>query len=486
MSIRVRLLLSYLAMLIIPIVLSFFAVIFLGHVYFEDIRSIYNLDYRHNSAEGFKQQAAAFEEIRLTIVNNPDKLLDTNYLQQLDRKIKVINTGIVVSKNHQITYASPIIDDPQILSRLPRYGGRHHEDGPIVVGKRIFQPWQFDFVFNDNSPGSVFLIADLSPVSSLAKKFIGSLFLTVLLILILTNGLLTFFVSRSIIRPIERLKEAAQQIKEGNLNFVVTTKSNDEIGQLCRSFEEMRARLKESVEMQLQYENNRKELITSISHDLKTPVTAIKGYVEGLMDGVANTPEKKQKYIETIYRKTAEIDRLIDELFLFSKLDLKKEPFNFEKVELKQYLQDCAEELALDLDKKGIRLNYNPVGNEPLWVIADREKLKRVVNNIVDNAVKYMNKDIGIIEIGIFDVDDKFVTVQIRDNGQGIPKESLALIFDRFYRTDPSRNSTTGGSGLGLSIARYIIEEHGGRVWAESEEGQETSIFFTLKRVNNA
>lgn len=487
MSIRVKLLLSYIAMLVIPVVLLIGAAGMLGHAYLGDIRHIYNLDFRHNSVEEFnRQQALAFDDITLTIANNPDKLLDVNYLQQVDKKINVMNTGIIVRKNDQTIYASSVINKPEILNRLPQFGAQHQEDKPIIAGQSIFHPRQFDFYFSDNSPGSVFLVTDFSPIGAFARKFFLSMVLAVLLILIFTNGLLTFIVSRSIIRPIQSLKNAARQIKEGNLDCSVSCKSNDEIGQLCQAFEEMRSKLKESIELQMQYEDNRKELISNISHDLKTPVAAIKGYVAGIMDGVADTPEKAKKYIQTIHSKASDIDKLIDELFLFSKLDLKKELFNFEKVEIKQYLQDSTEDLKFDLGKKEIKLNFAPKNKEPLWVVADREKLKRVISNIVDNAVKYMDKEAGTIEIILIEGSNEYVTMQIADNGQGIPKEILALIFDRFYRADPSRNAANGGSGLGLAIAKGIIEGHGGRIWAKSEEGRGTSIFFTLRKVKNS
>ncbi|MHB1043545.1 MAG: sensor histidine kinase [Eubacteriales bacterium] len=433
----------------------------------------------------------AFDDIRLTIASNSDKLLDMNYLRQVDKKINVMNTGIIVRKNEQIVYVSGIINKQEIIYRLPQFGAQRQEDKPIIAGKSIFEPRQFDFYFSDNSPGSVFLVTDFSPIGAFARKFFLSMMLAVFLILILTNGLLTYIVSRSIIRPIQSLKKAARQIKEGNLDFSVSCKSNDEIGQLCQAFEEMRSKLKESIELQLQYEDNRKELISNISHDLKTPIAAIKGYVAGIMDGVADTPEKTSKYIRTIHSKASDIDKLIDELFLFSKLDLKKELFNFERVEIKQYLQDSTEELKFDLGKEergytGIELNFYPENKEPLWVVADREKLKRVISNIVDNAVKYMDKEAGTIDITLMEDSDEFATIQIADNGQGIPKEALSLIFDRFYRADPSRNSINGGSGLGLAIARRIIEGHGGGIWAESEEGQGASIFFTLRKVKNS
>lgn len=493
MSIRVKLLLSYLAMLIIPVVLSLLAAVLIGQAYLGDIKDGYRLDFKQHAVENLiKEGAITFEEIRQTVAGNPDKLMDLAYVEALDRKVSVINTGIIVRKNAQNIYVSTALNKPEILARLSQFGayrkGLRHEDhdgGPALIGNSLYSIQQFDFYFQDNSPGSLFMVSDVSPIGSFARKYLGSLFLAVLLILIITNGFLTIIVSRSLIKPIEALKNGAEKIKEGNLNFEVKSDSNDEIGQLCHVFEEMRCKLKESIDLQMQYEDNRKELLSNISHDLKTPITAIKGYTEGIMDGVADSPEKMQKYVQTIHSKAIDVDKMIDELFLFSKLDLKKEPFNFEKVDMTSYLQHSAEELLLDLNKKGIQLNFNIGNDEPIIAIADREKLKRVITNIIDNSIKYMDKKPGQISIKLQDGIDT-ITVEISDNGQGISKQALSLIFDRFYRADLSRNTAIIGSGLGLAIARRIIEEHGGIMWAESEEDLGTSIFFTLKKGSQA
>ncbi|PKM78343.1 MAG: sensor histidine kinase [Firmicutes bacterium HGW-Firmicutes-15] len=492
MSIRLRLLLSYIAMLVVPVVLTIVVGGIIAHAYLGDIKDIYNFDMKPNSVESvIKEQASAFEQIQLTTSKDPDKLMDIAFLQGLDKKFNLINSGIVVRKKNQIIYTSNIVNDPDISNKLPPYGGPtkgggakgepHNDREPLLIGDNLFFFQQFDFSFTDYSTGSVFIVSDVSPIGKLARDFLGSFFLAILLILVITNGLLTYIVSRSILKPIEALKNAAGQIKEGNLNFKVKTDSNDEIGQLSRTFEEMRCKLQESIELQMQYEENRKELISNISHDLKTPIAAIKGYTEGIMDGIPDSPEKLEKYIQTIHSKAIDVDKLIDELFLFSKLDLKREPFNFEKVEMISYLQHSTEELLLDLNKKGIQLKFETDHDKPLTVIADREKLKRVINNIIDNSVKYMDKSPGEISITLQDGSDR-VTIGIRDNGQGISQAALSLIFDRFYRADPSRNTTIQGSGLGLSIAQRIIEEHGGRIWAESKEGVGTSIFFTLEK----
>jgi signal transduction histidine kinase len=341
---------------------------------------------------------------------------------------------------------------------------------------------QHDFNFSDGSRGSAFIVTDTNMIVEFVRNFSSLFFIALFIILVVTNGLLTYFVSRSIIRPLRSLKRAADEIKEGNLDFEIKPESHDEIGELSVSFEQMRRKLKESVELQLQYEENRKELISNISHDLKTPVTAIKGYVEGIIDGVSNSPDKLDKYVKTIYAKAVQMDRLIDELFLFSKLDLKKLPFHFEEVELGSFLRDCYEELHMDMEEKGVSFLLETPGTDfTAWVIADRDKLKRVLTNIIENALKYMDKAQGIIRLRMHDTGDR-VVVEVEDNGQGISAEALPHIFDRFYRADPSRNAATGGSGLGLAIVKQIIEEHCGLIWAKSEPGVGTSIYFALKK----
>ena len=303
----------------------------------------------------------------------------------------------------------------------------------------------------------------------------------ILVILVFTSVTVGSWLYRSVAVPLVKLKNATNNIKEGNLEFTMDVEGNDEFAELCRDFEEMRIRLKESTEEKIVLDKDHKELISNISHDLKTPITAVKGYVEGIMDGVADTPEKMERYIRTIYNKTTEMDHLINELTFYSKIDTNRIPYTFSKICVNEYFNDCEEELELELEVKGIELVYaNHVGDD-VMIIADGEQLMRVVNNIVSNAVKYMNKEHGIIQIRIKDVGD-FIQVEIEDNGKGIAAKDLANIFDRFYRTDVSRNSSKGGSGIGLSIVKKIMEDHGGKVWASSKEGIGTIMYFVLRK----
>ena len=310
------------------------------------------------------------------------------------------------------------------------------------------------------------------------------LFFTALVILIFTSVSVGLWIYRSVATPLVKLRKATQNIKDGNLDFVLDVEGTDEFAELCRDFEEMRRRLKKSAEEKLVLDKENKELISNISHDLKTPITAVKGYVEGIMDGVADTPEKMDRYVRTIYNKTVEMDHLINELTFYSKIDTNRIPYTFSKLNVEDYFSDCAEEVGLELETRGIQLCYANYVDSDVQAIADGEQIRRVIHNIISNAIKYMDKGKGmkgIIQIRVKDVGD-FVQVEIEDNGKGIAAKDLPYIFDRFYRTDVSRNSAKGGSGIGLSIVRKILEDHGGKVWATSREDVGTIMYFVLRK----
>ncbi len=319
----------------------------------------------------------------------------------------------------------------------------------------------------------------------LPNSFILDLILMIIIILILTSIVMTSWIYRSIVIPVHKLNTAMQQIAEGNLDYSIEADSQDEIGHLCEDFEDMRKRLKESTETKIQYDTENRELVSNISHDLKTPITAIKGYVEGIMDGVADTPEKMEKYIKTIYNKANEMDRLINELTLYSRIDTNRIPYNFHRINVNDYFRDCVEEVGLELEDKNIEFHYSNYLDNDIRIIADPEQLRRVVNNIIGNSIKYIDKPKGVLNITINDIGDA-IQVEIEDNGKGIAPKDLPNIFERFYRTDASRNSAQGGSGIGLSIVKKIIEDHGGYIWATSKEGIGTTIHFCLRKYQEA
>ncbi|MCQ2497844.1 MAG: HAMP domain-containing histidine kinase [Lachnospiraceae bacterium] len=306
--------------------------------------------------------------------------------------------------------------------------------------------------------------------------------LAVFLIWVVTAVLLARWISKAMVKPLKDINIAMEKIAEGNLEYRLPENQEGEFGDLCRNYEQMRLRLKESADEKVRNENQNKELVSNISHDLKTPITSIKGYVEGIMDGVADTPEKMDKYIKTIYNKAMDMDRLINELTIYSKIDSNRIPYHFQKINIAGYFGDCVEEVGIDLEQKGIQLDYTNLVSTKTEIIADPEQLKRVVDNIISNSVKYMDRSKpGHIEIRILDESDS-VRIEIEDNGFGIAAKDLPNIFERFYRTDASRNSSQGGSGIGLSIVKKIVEDHGGYIWATSKEGEGTCMHLVFRK----
>ena len=356
------------------------------------------------------------------------------------------------------------------LQYLEEYGNRlQQEEGINLEEEQELQGT------NTTLPAAARMVPEI-------RNFLKNIAIVAILVLLITACLLIGWIYTGINVPLMKLRKATHNIAEGNLDFTLEVDGNDEVSDLCRDFEEMRRRLCESNEEKIQYDRESKELISNISHDLKTPITAIKGYVEGIMDGVADTPEKMDHYIRTIYNKANDMDRLINELTFYSKIDTNRIPYTFNKINVSSYFEDCCEEVGLDLESKNIDFSYFNYVDENVEVIADAEQMKRVINNIIGNSVKYMDKPKGRINIRVKDVGD-FVQIEIEDNGKGIGPKELPYIFDRFYRTDASRNSSMGGSGIGLSIVRKIVEDHGGKIWATSKLGTGTVMYFVLRKV---
>jgi len=422
----------------------------------------------------------AYYTVLEQVEKDSSKLEDKEYLEWVNSEIARKSTYIIVRKADELYYTGDKSGARKIFDKLPGYGNAQlAEDSGYYFNSLEKYVKQIDFTFRDGSEGSVFVITKLSPLIS--RKLLIDMFVAIVCILIFTSMMLTLWIRKGVFAPVNNLNIAMQKIKEGNFDYMLQTDAQGEIGELYRNYEDMRLRLKESTEENIHQRQQNKELVSNISHDLKTPITAIKGYVEGIMDGVADTPEKMDKYIKTIYNKAIDMDRLINELTVYSGIDNNRIPYNFHRINVAEYFGDCVEEVGLDLESKNIKLNYSSLIGPDTIVIADPEQMKRVINNIISNSVKYMDKPNGTIDIRILDEVDS-IRVEIEDNGKGIAQKDLQRIFDRFYRTDASRNSAQGGSGIGLSIVRKIIEDHGGYIWATSKEGEGTCLHFVLRK----
>lgn len=296
----------------------------------------------------------------------------------------------------------------------------------------------------------------------------------------LTAGCITAYLSRSIIRPIKELDEAMQHIKAGDLHYEFAGSSDVELKELCESFEDLRVRLQESVEADLAREREQKMLMANISHDLKTPITSIKGYIDGIMEGVAGTPEMQEKYLKTIRTKTELLESMVENLSLYSKLELKRAPYDMEIGDICGFLAGTVEEYLLDLQNAEMQVECH-IPSEEYLVKFDRQKMHRVFSNIIQNAMKYKKEGTGHLTITVQSTENG-VAVNFEDTGIGIKNSDLKKVFEGFYRSDPSRNSRIEGNGLGLAITRQIVEDHSGKIWIRSEEGIGTEVVILLPR----
>ncbi len=490
MKFKTRLIIAFFTIILIPMILSAAMIMVLGRYQIGAIDKTYGITGTTVESLSNPMQVLArvteepYHELELLARESPGDLEDATWLDEFNRKLKRKKTYLLVRKDNTLVYIGTDLSEvTEVAAQLPGYGESDitSENGIYLGGEAQALVKQVDFLYPGGEEGSAFIITDVSNVIPEVEQLFVDMLLCIVIMLVLTALALIFWIYRGVMRPIEKMRVAAGNIKEGNLDFELKPDSEDEIGQLCSSLEDMRRRLKANAEEKIEFDKENKELISNISHDLKTPVTTIKGYAEGIMDGVADTPEKVEKYVRTIYNKANEMDLLINELTLYSKIDTNRIPYDFSILSVNDYFNDCSEELSLELEAKNVEFGYFNYVETEVRVIADAEQIKRVIHNIINNSTKYMDKTKAKINLRVKDVGD-FVQVELEDNGKGIAAKDLPNIFDRFYRTDASRNSSKGGSGIGLSIVKKIIEEHGGKIWATSRENTGTTMYFVLRK----
>ncbi len=435
------------------------------------------------------------DQVEATLMKDPTVYLDAEYLKQWEESMSS-NTAVMVLYDGDFIYTGVTESveelEEALLDKKEIYNagtaaeetafdsvGYHYEY--VVTTPDGYMCAEIDYVV-DGAPLSIFLVTYYGDYVTQFRQAIKTLLFLVFLVMLLLSSMVSMVMHVHFVKPLYRLQKATEEIGAGNLHGVllVDDKRKDEIGDLHRSFSDMRGKLRESVELTMQYEQENRELISNISHDLKTPITTIKGYVEGLIDGVADTPEKQERYLKMIASKANELDVLINELSLYTNINNNAIPYEFHRIRVADYFKDSTEEIAADLQARNMTFAYKNYVADDVRIVADPDQLRRVMGNIVTNAVKYSDKEEGHVEMYVHDAGD-MVKVSISDNGRGIDEESLPHIFDRTYRADAARQSR-GGSGLGLAICKKIVEEHGGKIWATSKKGAGTTIYFTLKK----
>ncbi|MDO9573677.1 MAG: ATP-binding protein [Candidatus Contubernalis sp.] len=395
-------------------------------------------------------------------------LEDYERLQVLDHESKILfdsqsRENSLSHKQLNVARLAGLEEDPT------RQGNIERNSYPIVVDGQVLATAVMSFDMDEVLSQEVVSRILLSIVFGLGVGLV----LLVLLIYYFSR-----IISGGILEPLKELCDATDSISRGNLDFEVNYCKEDELGRLCQAFDSMRKDLKESLEKQEANDRSRKELVAVISHDLRTPIASIKGYVEGLQDGIVKDPEMFQRYLAVIRDKTGKLDHLIDDLFQYSQLELGKLTMEMKELDSGLMLENILEVAEFDFAGHPVEL----VVKRPLpsvRVVADEHRISQVMDNILQNARRYVVGEGGRVEVEAV-VKDKRLKIAVTDNGPGIPQEDLSNLFDQFYRREKSRSMDFGGIGLGLAICKHIVEEHGGEIWVKNRLGEGAAFIFTL------
>jgi len=427
------------------------------------------------------EEELAYVELRNIAKQDPDKLLAQDMqtkLQQIEDK----SLGVVIRHEEEIIYYSKGLVEKSLIVHFPIFDANNIETkGTIDNAGGLYRYIKFDFYYSDKSKGSVLVLKKENSFLDFLTKWGIIIILMILLVSIAAMLFLNQLLHKTIIKPLENLGHTMSEIREGDLMIEAPTlpaNTAREVHELTANFESMRSALLDSIQEQRNLEKNRKDLIANISHDLKTPITTIIGYVEGLQEGVAETPEKREKYLKTIHSKSLALNRLIEELFLYSKFDAEAVQFDFERIQMGKFLTHMVEEFQLD--NRQVQLVLSVV--EDVYVNMDRMQMNRAITNLFENSMKF-NKPTEPLRIILeVVVRDQLVEIVVKDNGQGISERQLPYVFERFYRGEEARTSTTGGSGLGLAIVKQIVEKHNGHVNIQSKLHYGTTVTIILEK----
>ncbi len=340
--------------------------------------------------------------------------------------------------------------------------------------------YSIPLVNNDVQEGII--IIDL-PQSILKKESKNEKFIPLWILLFLI-GILAFMINRfvkiDIIKPIKELHSSAKTILNGSYKCKVNYDYHGEIGEFCHDFEAMRDEIIDSKEKEEKFKRNEKELLACISHDLKTPLSSISGYVEGIRDGIVNDEDGIKRYSNIILKKSKELSKLIDDILEQSKTELNEMSIERTEIYSNDYFMEVLGDLSIDVATHNMKLDVK--GQLPRALISiDIIRINQVINNIISNSIKYSRSG-EKIEIWVDDEIDK-ITVNIKDFGSGISIEDIPFVFNKFYRGEKYRNTNISGSGLGLSISKYIVESHGGNIKCSSSLESGTTISFTILKI---
>lgn len=406
--------------------------------------------------------------------NTSGEIKRSDEMYHLENKLSGMGYQFMITKNEKLIYSNLTEEDMQAarsvagdaIDTAKTLTASRHE---VSVIKNTFYHGEKVFcitaVHRQKTDEGV-----VNYLKNYILKYLYGIIIFFVILTLFVNGISSWWISRSILKPLGRLSMATKEIREGNLDTSLKSQNKDEFGEVCRDFDEMRVYLKESVDQRLRDEKRRRSLITGISHDLRTPLTSISGYLDGLMDGIADTPEMRMRYLQAIKTRTGNLVSLVDSLSEYSRLD-NGFRYRMEEGDFKEFVEQYLETCRPDAEHNQVEIEFM-YGKETFPVQIDREEFKRVFDNLFTNTVKYRISEKSRIQISLKrTLTGTDIELVFQDDGPGVPGESLEQIFDSFYRVDDARTKSEKGSGIGLAVVKEIILGHGGNVQAENREG---------------
>ncbi|MBB5337112.1 sensor histidine kinase [Pectinatus brassicae] len=485
MTIKKRLFISNVLMNIIPIISMI--IISILCIEFIWITTLKNDPINVNISPSFYNESHRLSELAEVYLNTTDKDKKTQINQEINRLLSRNDLSLTIDLSNKEKYhfgSTKELDNDKILKAkalLPVIG---------IISSEDFNYYSNQIKVNNALYNITILGEKIKRPSSIKQKLEESpglqhkvfiplvivLFMGIFFSMLITNKLLNKFILKKLEKPITTLLDGVEEIRNGNLNYRINYNSSDEFALVCKAFNDMAVRLKSSAEFMKREESNRKELLAGISHDLRSPLTSIRAYVEGLLDGVAKTPAMQEKYLKKINKKSIEIDKMVSDIFLFSKIDIGGYLNQFEYLNVKKEINTLINDIKTEYQKKGLVINSHDI--IPAIIFGNPVLLRRVFINIIENSLKYKQKETG--ELDIFSLrENENIILVFSDDGPGVPEESLPKIFEIFYKSDPARQNPQSSSGLGLSIVLKAIEQMGGSITAEN--GLENGLVIKIK-----
>lgn len=492
MSIRKKIIISNLLMILVPLLLLFvMGFLWLqtaGRKYWQPIEEMYEDKNGVISAQNliYAYQEELWDTNWKELESMDDETMNTGSLTQspemvrLRKELTDLGYHFTVLLNDETLYSNT--SDTEWMQVEKLIGPIHEQAKSVTVGNEDVSVIKCSF-YENSDECSIIAVSDeegnvLGSRSYLQKYVVPYVWLfgaCTVLIVILVNVFCSRWIQSLIIPPMKEIQQGMQKVKSGMLDGEIPVLRQDELGELCGEFNEMQKQLKRSKEEQLKYEAYRKELISSVSHDLRTPLTTIKGYVGGILDGIADTEEKRKRYLLAVQTKTRDLENLVDQLSSYNRMENHLLRYQKEMTDLKEFVEKYLEENEALI--REYRLEILLSAQEGIRFVMDRGAFKRILDNLLTNSIRYREKDQSRIAITIQKKDGR-IFWSVADDGPGVAENCLEKIFESFCRLDEARTHCSDGSGLGLAIVKRIVTDHQGVIYARDREGLEICMEF--------